>query len=137
MKVCLCDITALLTLPHRLGGMHFPPGELNRMVRTAEGVKYVDLSWPDHGIGLEYYGRDYHTGEARIDADDRRANALLAAGEGIFLVKYEDLRDPRRFNALARNIAQALGARVRITMKDFSDRQAHLRASMLPSVKRF
>lgn len=129
-------MSALLTLPRKFGGIGLPPGVLNRMVNTAEGTKYIDLSWPEYGIGLEYYGREYHAGEQRIDADDRRANALLASGESIFIVKYEDLRDPARFQTLVRNVAHALGKRVRIRMKDFAVRQARLRAVVLPAVRR-
>ncbi len=126
----------LLCAPPRLGGVGFARAELNKEVETMEGIRRVDLLWPQYNLGLEYQSEQEHSGWAKREADDRRRNAIVATGVEILSVYYRDLSIPSLFDRLVDSIALTMGVRARVRMKDFRYRQNILRSKVLPPVRR-
>lgn len=128
-------LALMLCAPPRLGGMGLRGGELNWQVRTSAGTRFVDLGFPEAGVGLEYQGEAYHRLE-QVKRDGRRVNALAGSKLTIFNVWREDLARPQLFEALVRDVTRCMGHRVRIRTSEFRYRQALLRARVLPPVAR-
>lgn len=127
-------LALMLCAPRRMGGLGFAPPLLNEPVRTADGVKYVDVCWPERGLGLEYQGRAYHDDAQAQARDGRRESRLLASGMRIIDVWYDDVRNERLFDKLAKDVAVLLGTRLRIRSGKFEKKQWRLRADVLPPV---
>lgn len=124
----------LFTCPRRLGGMGLAGARMNYRVATASGPRFVDLAFPDLGIGLEYKGRAYHAIE-QTQRDDRRRNTLAGSGFAIIDVWYEDLAQDNLFQQLVVDVYRAAGVRLRIRGERFAARQQVLRARLLPTLK--
>lgn len=125
----------LLAAPPRLGGMGLGGAVLNSEIATADGVRFVDLFWPEYSLGLEYQSETEHRGWVKRELDDRRRNAILATGVEVMSVYYRDLSVPSLFDKLVDSIASIMKKRVRIRMRDFKYRQTLLRARVLPPVR--
>jgi hypothetical protein len=65
----------------------------------------VDLAWPEARLIVEYEGA-YHFDDLQIRRDDRRYEALVAAGWRVIRLSAADLRD---MAAVIQRIAEALG----------------------------
>ena len=90
-----------------------------------------DLYWPGARMDVEYDG-DVHEGdESRISDAGRRA-ALEALGTTVLVLTYAQVADDPAFDVLARRIGKAIGAPVRIRMKDgkHDERRAALRREL-------
>lgn len=85
-------------------------------------------------LGLEYQSEKEHRGWVKRELDDRRRNAIVAKGFEIMSVYYRDLSVPALFDKLVGNIADVMGKRVRIRVRDFRFRQNVLRSRVLPPV---
>lgn len=109
---------------------------MNKKVSTATGERWVDLLFYEHGVGVEYKGRESHSVE-KAGRDDRRQNKLVGSGVSILNVWYEDLADSLLFRQLQNDIAHAMGVRLRIRSEGFERRQGLLRAKVLPIARRF
>lgn len=133
METILC---ALLTFPHRLGGYALGPVSLNHQVATGKGFRYIDVAFPKHRVGLEYKGREFHSIE-RVGRDDRRQNEIAGAGWTMLNVWYEDLVEEHLFDRLIKELACAMGVRIRIRSASFEEERRVLRARLLPSVMKF
>lgn len=129
-------LALLLCLPRRLGGLGLGPVVMNKRVSTSTGERWVDLFFPEHGVGVEYKGRESHSIE-KVGRDDRRQNKLVGSGVSVLNVWYEDLVDPLLFRQLQNDIAHAMGVRLRIRSEGFERRQSLLRAEVLPIAKRY
>lgn len=129
-------LALLFGLPRRLGGLGFGPVVMNRKVTLASGPRWVDIFFPEAGVGLEYKGRIPHSIE-KVGRDDRRQNGLVGSGVTIINVWYEDLSVPHLFDQLVRDVAGALGVRLRIRDKGFAWRQDVLRTRLLGFTGRF
>jgi hypothetical protein len=75
----------------------FPCPEVNRPVLDSRGriVRYLDLSWPDLLIDLEYQG-EWHEGMEQQESDTYRREDLDWMGWNVMDVTYADLKDPSR-----------------------------------------
>lgn len=98
-------LAMILTLPAGYGGLGYKGLVMNYPVQTSAGRRFVDLAFPEMGVGLEYKGRAYHSLEA-VGRDDRRQNAIVGQGMTVLNVWYEDIAQPhlrkRLFDDLAR-----------------------------------
>ena len=63
-----------------------PLPELNALVRTSQGDKYVDGVWRDYGLGHEIDGRSVHALQQAFVSDRRRQNAIQL--EGLVLIRF-------------------------------------------------
>lgn len=129
------SLAALMTAPRSFGGMGLPCGVLNCRVKTSSGCRYVDLAWPEFGVGLEYQGRTYHN-ISDLERDERRKNEIEGSGMTVFNVRYKDLAQHILFKRLVDDVSKRLDRRVRIRSKDFWRRHAIMRSVVLPSFER-
>lgn len=133
METVLC---ALLTFPRRLGGFNLGPVSLNYRVSTGTGFRLIDVAFPEHKVGLEYKGREFHSIE-RVGRDDRRQNEIVGSGWTILNVWYEDLVEDHLFERLMADLAHAMGIRLRSRSNKFEAMHKVLRARLLPAVMKF
>lgn len=129
-------LALLFCLPRRLGGLALEPVIMNKKITTATGDRWVDFFFPEHNVGLEYKGKDFHSIE-KVGRDDRRQNKLVGSGLNILNVWYEDLVDPHLFEQLVQDVVNAMGIRLRIRSEGFATNQRLLRMHLLPTVKRY
>ena len=118
MEVNVC---ALASLPVRLGGYGFSVPIINYQL-DAEGFKQelldhkgrpyfeIDLYWKDRHVGLEYDGAVYYD-RAQVRKDKRRLNSLLAHGERILVVMFDQLADEDVRETLMNQLAELLKVR--------------------------
>lgn len=127
-------LAMLLTCPRRFGGFGLEGAVLNHRVSTFSGERWVDVAFPDYGVGLEYQGREYH-GIERTQHDDRRQNELVGMGMTILNVWYEDVSQKHLFQQLVCSLARAMGIRLRIRSERFETRQELLRERLLSGLR--
>ena len=97
-------------LPPRLGGKGFIAPILNYKVEldpkeqalTKAKRFYVDVCWPEQGIGFEYNSFAEHSEERKIAEDETRKLLLHSKGIDVELVTNEQLADPAQIAILAR-----------------------------------
>lgn len=114
-------LTMLLCLPLRRGGYGLPFPELNfridagksKRAVTEKGYYLCDLYWRDARIDLEYESDERHTGAARISEDSARRDDLDHLGIKVRTMTNRQMVDPVRFDKAARQLASALGVRIR------------------------
>lgn len=127
---------ALLVWPRRLGGYGLGSAELNYHVKIDKQDRYIDIAFPEARVGLEYKGREFHSIE-KTGRDDRRQNELVGLGWTIINVWYEDLAEEHLYDKLVKEVARAMGIRMRVRSDSFLARRALLRARLLPSIRQF
>lgn len=112
-------------LPCRMGGFGLPTPRMNEEVildakasELADGRRTcrIDLYWEvgNKKLGLEYYGRATHEGEALEGRDISRENALDYLGIPVKPVSWEQLRSPDHLELMARWVSNVTGKRVRL-----------------------
>jgi hypothetical protein len=72
----------------------FPEPAVNHLVRIQGRDRYLDLSWPDAGIALEYHGRQHFNDPGQSYSDVYRRGGLQEMGWIVLEATYEDLRQP-------------------------------------------
>ena len=134
-------MAALLATTRPHGGQGLPAPVLNARLdldaeaKTLSGKQYlvVDALWRRQGVGLEYDSTQFHSrvDPMKVESDKRRQNAALRMGVRLLPVTNDQLKDPYRFNSLARVIARELGYRyVPLKAAQF-DREIELRKALL------
>lgn len=121
-------------LSNNLGGYAFPLPLLNGEMPFNEiqrelaerSTSYGDLYWPEKDVTVEYFGKNYHTGEERMERDAKRNNALADRSSKIFTITDDIYDDMGKFDALARSVARALGFRVNTRVPDLALRNWEL-----------
>lgn len=106
----------LLGFSRRLGGEGFAGFTHNEKVALSKDARLLaqrdyclcDLYWPD-GLDLECQGAGFHDDEASFLSDSDRTTALRLMGIDVLPVTYEQISNPRRFEALTCVIAKAKG----------------------------
>ncbi|HEX4868142.1 MAG TPA: type IV toxin-antitoxin system AbiEi family antitoxin domain-containing protein [Acidimicrobiales bacterium] len=77
-------------LLRRLLEWGLPEPERQHPVELGPTIVRLDVAWPDHLVGLEYDGEEFH-GPRRLAADEQREAALRARGWWIGRVDRHDL----------------------------------------------
>ncbi|MDR1394296.1 MAG: hypothetical protein LBJ62_10100 [Bifidobacteriaceae bacterium] len=72
----------------------FPEPVVNHGVFGPSGWRYLDLSWPDRLIALEYHGRQHFDNPSQSYEDVGRRGELQAAGWTVIEATRRDLRQP-------------------------------------------
>lgn len=134
----------LLFLPKKYGGYGLPKAKMNARVelshaqRIEAGRSYVecDLYWPDHKIAIEYDGDYDHASYNARMRDATKRNVLHALGIRQFTLTAPQILDESAFDAFVRNIAAALGFRLRDYPTDWTERRETLRNALFRSMKR-
>lgn len=114
-------LTLLLCLPRRMGAYALSHPELNyrmdvpdaRRDCTEKGYYLCDLYWSQAKLDVEYESDEYHTGPSRIARDSERRDDLSHLGVSVRTMTNHQIMDPARFDKAARQLAAALGERVR------------------------
>lgn len=130
----------LLSLPRAYGGYGLPRPEANYRIsapddrRGAMGKScfICDLYWPQARLCVEYDSNMFHTGAQRIARDSARRNALALKGITVVSVTGNQIMDRVEMDRAAYLIAKKLGFRPSTYCSDFPERQAGLRAALLP-----
>lgn len=131
-------LTLLLCLPRRMGGYALSHPELNYRVNVAgakrdrieKGYYLCDLYWSRAKLDVEYESDEYHTGPSRIARDSERRDDLSHLGVSVRTITNRQIMDPIRFDKAARQLAVALGERVR-PYDGFAQACRTLRATVL------
>jgi hypothetical protein len=77
----------------------FPEPAVNHRVRAEGHDRYLDLSWPDLGIALEYHGRHHFHDPSQSYSDVYRRGGLQELGWVVLEATHEDLLEPARMLA--------------------------------------
>lgn len=129
-------LALLLSLPQTMGGYGLPRPALNAPVKLgAEAFRvyprrecHLDLSWPGTNLDVEYEGRIHN--EERRDSDNARIVALRLEGIDVYPLRRQQVYDARAMLPIARDIAEKLGWRLRMTTRDFWTRHRQLRREL-------
>ena len=89
-------------------GLPAPEVQVNLSDRPGRFLARADLYYPDAELVIEYDGDNHRD---RLQDDNRRQNALIAAGYGILRLSAADLRAGR--DAVAHQVRVARGARAK------------------------
>ena len=112
----------LLCMPPRLGGYGLALPELNKRIElTAEERAMVgahhfdcDLYWSEKArVAVEYDSKKYHTAEEKQERDAIRRNMLQYKGVQVITATRVQVNRPAQFDKLAKQVARAIGKRVR------------------------
>ena len=130
-------LALLLSAPGTRGCFGLPKPVMNKEVSIHDNsssttlTRKPDLLWEEHGIALEYESRAHHEGEANIDRDSRRRNALVHQGLTVYTATAAQVFDQASMSALARTIALALKMRPVPRVADFSARFARAHSEIM------
>ena len=120
-------VFVLLCYPKSRGGYGFVLAVLNHDVDpgrsehlTEQDYFIIDICWPEHFTGVEYYGGDDH--DDSIVHDRRRLDALEALGWNMVVIDKQRLYNPDAFDVAANQLASHLNYRIR---KDATWQEAH------------
>ena len=94
-----------------LGGFaHNAKAELSQDARLLAGRDccHCDLLWPD-GLDVECQSAQFHDNGESFISDSNRTAALSLMGINVLPLTYEQLKQPRHFEAFAEAVARALG----------------------------
>lgn len=133
----------LFFLPKRFGGYGLPRARMNARIELCPSEQRgtnrrhveCDLFWPEHNIAVEYDGAiDHASHEARM-RDATKRNVLQARGIRQFTITARQILDARAFDAVVRNIANAMHFRLRHFPEDWEARRDTLRADLFKSMQ--
>jgi len=118
----------LLVLPYKYGGYGLPIPELNgRIVPekskgpfSGRGFYRGDLVWREARIVAEYNSGSKHADPVRMSLDAIRRNDLALVGYSEITVTWEQLRNMKLFDKVARQIASGIGRELRYKNPSFS-----------------
>ena len=122
-----------LRLPHRLGGFAVDGAVYNHQIWVRGRAFFADICFPEERVIVEYNSHAFHAsqGEAKRIADLERKRLLEAAGWTVIIIETDDLYDLVNFRLKIREIARALGRRIRIRSSRFQTLFSRLR-DLLP-----
>ena len=123
-------LALLLCLPTDLGGYGLPRPLLNKPLKVQGKIVRCDLFWPDHRFALEYDSNLHHTGAEKINADSTRRTLIEEKNVHVVSVTWDQVRDARKFDILARAVAKRLGFRARTMRSDSMMRRYQLRTHL-------
>ena len=132
--------TALcLGLPQCMGGCGYGKPCLNHELKVPASQKsrYCDLYWPEQNVCVEYDGEEEHTAPQALEEDAMRNNDLVALRVPIFRVTAGQLASTLKFNRVARQIGEALGAPVVPNTVAFHERQDALRRQIEAAFRKY
>ena len=132
-------VVALLTLPYRYGGYGIGLPRMNVALNSkglevpagTRACRKPDIAWIEHGLALEYNGREAHNGLDDYERDSDRRDELEGIGLRVIPISAGKLYDVDRFHELACEVARTTGKKLQLP-HDFEQRRAQLRATILP-----
>ena len=132
-----------LCLPVRLGGYGFEYPDMNP--ETPLGVRAsrmlghdtmrCDLHWVDQAVALEYDSDENHLTSQSASRDALRRNVMGYKDTNVITVRNPMITAPRAFDDVARQLARALGRRLRPRDLEFTTARIELRLKLFPWLK--
>lgn len=133
----------LLGLPRRLGGMGFTDIENNKVIRLSSDARalcgkstcradiYLEARGTHRPVDIECQGAMVHdSGESAI-SDSRRTAALQSMGIDVVPVTFDQVSDPRGFDALTTLVAKRSGRKLMPKTEGLQRRELDLRRNVL------
>ena len=91
-----------------------------------------DLHWVDQRVVIEYDSDQEHLTSQSASRDAARRNVLGYKDIEVITVRKPMIDSPRAFDNVARQLARALGRRLRTRDMEFTPARAILRAKLFP-----
>lgn len=131
-------LALLLGLPFRYGGYNLGIPIMNHEVKASKkawemsGKRsfFLDLSWPEARINVEYQSRYGHSGEEARIGDSRRANALRSMGWNVVGVTGLEATGLPSIDTIANTARRSLGKRARPYTLELHERRMRLRRAL-------
>lgn len=128
----------LLCMPPRFGGYGLALPELNKRIELSPSAQLVlgnryfecDLYWVDKRVAVEYDSAQYHTAQEKQERDAIRRNLLEDAGVRVITATRQQVSDEGQFDKLARQIARAVGKRLRVPKQEHVAERGALRKTV-------
>lgn len=125
------DLAMKLGLPSTLGGEELGMPLMNHKVDLSDeatrilGQRYClcDLYWPKERVCVEYNGKEYHRGYERNTHDRKRELALGSMGVFVLTAANDQLVNATQFDFFAKQVAKALGKRIRHRGKSYPEQR--------------
>ena len=129
-------LSMMLGLPTRLGGWQLGKHVLNYELDVGVDVegrmrRYIDLYWPDKGVGLEYDSDTFHVGKERIASDSIREKVIEQQGIRLLRITNSELVDPMKRKLAIEVLADNLGIRLKNKAIDVKRRRDELAYRLL------
>ena len=134
-------LVLLLCLPVRLGGYGFecpnmnpetPLGKRNSTMLGRQEKMRCDLHWVDQRVVVEYDSDQEHLSSQSASQDAARRNVLGYKDIEVITVRKPMIESPRAFDSVAKQLARALGRRLRPRDREFTQARADLRIKLFP-----
>ena len=133
----------LLCLPVRLGGYGFKQPDMNPVTplgkRASNMLGYptmrCDLHYVNEGVVVEYDSDQEHLSSQSASNDATRRNVLGYKGITTITVRKPMVANPKMFDDIARQLARALGRRLRPRDMEFTAARRSLRFELFPWLK--
>ena len=133
-------LVLLLCLPVRMGGYGFEYPDMNPTtplgVRASNMLGHpsmrCDLHWVDAQVVVEYDSDQEHLTSQSASRDAVRRNVLGYKGVEVITVRKPMIANPGAFDNVAKQLAQALGRRLRPRDLERTATRATLRAELFP-----
>ena len=128
----------LLCMPPRFGGYGLAIPELNKRFKFNQKDRLLisadhfdcDLYWPNNRIAVEYDSALHHTAQEKQERDAIRRNMLEYKGITVITATRAQVSRESEFDKLARQIARAVGKRLRIPEKRHIAARSELRRTL-------
>lgn len=129
----------LLCMPPRLGGYGLALPELNKRIELTPEEQIMvgahhfdcDLYWQiKERVAVEYDSKQHHTKEEKQERDAIRRNMLQYKGVRVITATRVQVNRPNQFDRLARQIARAVGKRMRPVEKEHVAARDNLRETL-------
>ena len=133
-------LVLFLCLPVRLGGYGFEYPDMNPTTplgkRASKMAEYptmrCDLHWVEKHVVVEYDSDQEHLSSQSAANDARRRNVLGYKNINVITVRKPMLYTPRSFDDVVRQLAKALGRRLRPRDLEFTAARSELRFELFP-----
>ena len=133
-------LVLFLCLPVRLGGYGFEYPNMNPTTPLGKRASNMlghptmrcDLHWVDQGVVVEYDSDQEHLSSQSASKDATRRNVLGYKGTSTITVRRPMISAPNAFDGVARQLARALGRRLRPRDMEFTSARRDLRFELFP-----
>ena len=132
-----------LCLPVRLGGYGFEFPDMNPVTPLGKRASQMlgqkdmrcDLHWVDRRTVVEYDSDQEHLTSRSASKDASRRNVLGYKDIEVITVRNPMITSPHAFNSVAKQLAHALGRRLRPRDMELTPARAALRVALFPWLK--
>lgn len=128
----------LLCMPPRFGGYGIEIPQMNRRIVLTPSEQMLvgahhfdcDMYWPRERVAVEYDSAKYHTAEEKQERDAIRRNMLQYKSIQVITATRTQVSRASEFDKLARQIARAIGKRLRIPEQEHVRARGRLRKTL-------